>query len=150
MFLRCLFHVFASFLGVALRNGWMGEWKSILTIGREGQRCTGKRVVYQAAPAAHNRERAPILGPCASRGKKLFLPPSSVRNVSTGRCGLGASRTLSCRGTRFSHTNFRRFFRFELFVDSYIVGGGRELVRRFKVQLCFSDFSHKFFCTILM
>ena len=25
MFLRCLFHVFASFLGVALRNGWMGE-----------------------------------------------------------------------------------------------------------------------------
>ena len=32
---------------------------SILTIGREGQRCTGKRVVYQAAPAAHNREAAP-------------------------------------------------------------------------------------------
>ena len=33
---------------------------SILTIGREGQRCTGKRVVYQAAPAAHNRESSSL------------------------------------------------------------------------------------------
>lgn len=50
MFLRCLFHVFASFLCVALRNGWMGEWRSILMIGREGVGYRGKRVVHQTAP----------------------------------------------------------------------------------------------------
>ena len=53
-------------------------------------------------------------------------------------CGYGASRTQSYRGTRFSHMNFHRIFRFVAFEDSYIFSGGRELVRRFQVLLCFS------------